>query len=174
MKKVFVWFMAALLLSGHVLAAGSGSIQVFMKKDGHIVSGGTLSLYPIHMDFTDPTAPAAVEKMVEYVKEHSPLGQTKPVGEDGSVLFHGLGEGLWLVMQEEAAQGYVPINPFCVSLEGEGQEVTAWPKIQYDDDPDRPQTGDTGNGVVWISLMGVSLVGLVGIGLSEWKKHRGK
>lgn len=100
-------------------AQQTGEIIVNMMYDGYWVMGGSLTLYQLDQ---------AGERALMC-----------SVNTNGTVIFSGLEAGIYLVVQEEAAEGYKKIKPFQVTipLKVNGAYVytiNAAPKIALDDD----------------------------------------
>ncbi len=110
-----------------------GSITVKFIKNGQPVSGGSIictRVGYIHKDgssysfkrrldnqdilnLQDPDTAALLEK---FVKQNNISGIVKNVGKDGKVVFQDLETGVYLIRQKDAAEGYLPIRPFLVTL----------------------------------------------------------
>jgi len=77
---------------------------------------------------------------------------------DGNASYTGLGEGLYLLVQSETAEGDIPIAPFLIPMPCYGQwEVTAYPKVQQIL-TESPKTGQ--HPAPLIGAMGMVLSGL--------------
>ena len=138
---------------------GSLTVDVLDTAAGKPVGGGTLTLYKVAdaMDvdgsqefvLTDEFASSGVElgastfgdngahalaaKLARYATAQSLTGTTVAVPSTGQVQFETLDLGLYLVVQAEAASGYVALEPFCVTVPmRDGDEylydVVAYPK----------------------------------------------
>lgn len=104
-------------------AQQTGEIIVNMMYDGHWVMGGSLTLYQLNQ---------AGERALMC-----------SVNTNGTVIFSGLEAGIYLVVQEEAAEGYKKIKPFQVTLPLKENgayvyTINAAPKIAPDDDSEKP------------------------------------
>lgn len=114
-----------------------GSVSVTMTYDGNTVSGGTLTLYRVGAveeddgnyrfvltgDFTGcGEALDALEnsqlpaRLAKYASSNSISGTTADIGTDGTAVFPNLELGLYLVVQNKAADGYETAAPFVVSV----------------------------------------------------------
>lgn len=159
-------------------ASRTGSISITMTYQGTTVSGGFLTLYhvaevqeenggdysfrliyedcPVSLDRLNDAATALA--LANYVAEREISGTKLPIGQDGTIQFEALELGLYLLVQQDAAEGFGAINPFLVSVPvyQDGSylyEVDASPKVGLtptkpddppSDDPpppDLPQTG---------------------------------
>lgn len=119
----------------------TGSITVNMSYDGKLISGGTLTLYCVgavaeddgnysfvktgsftswdgefgKLENTSETA----KSLAKFVKDKKLVGTTVTV-KDGKATFNnngkGLTQGLYLIVQNKAADGYSAIAPFLVSV----------------------------------------------------------
>lgn len=177
------------------------SIEVIVRYDGENVDGGTLTVikvgyvdeedgnYFFSQEFTDAkiediTSSAAPSVQKEFYDNNKSnydfYSQTQTV-QDGKATFSGLSTGLYLIVQEESADGFSKMDAFLVSVpymeDGECQyHVTAAIKSELErepesepttppptvpDDPKLPQTGQLN----WpIPLMAVGGVGLFIVG----------
>lgn len=115
----------------------TGSISVAMVYDGETVGGGSLMLYRVGNvseddgnysfslagDFADSgvsladiSHAALAGELAEYASARHIEGAAEPISEDGRMTADGLTPGLYLVTQENAADGFEPISPFLVSV----------------------------------------------------------
>lgn len=115
----------------------TGSISVAMVYDGETVGGGSLMLYRVGNvseddgnysfslagDFADSgvsladiSHAALAGELAEYASARHIEGAAEPITEDGRMTADGLTPGLYLVTQENAADGFEPISPFLVSV----------------------------------------------------------
>lgn len=158
-KKVLAAGFMILCLAFPVAAAQTGGIEVFLP-------GGTLTLYRLDERFAglDPetlelTAEAA-EELAEYAGIHGIAGIIRRVNSSGTVRFSGLADGAYLLVQQEAAEGYFPVRPFWVKLPGDsGNTVVAKPKTEKLPTEESPETGDGFSGLAVVALA-VSLLGM--------------
>lgn len=190
----------------------NGSISVTMQDKGTPVAGGSLTLYyageirDADGDFVFALTPefagsgASLENikgeglaaaLAEYAGSASLTGKTQGIGSDGKTAFGDLAPGLYLVVQQEPAEGYYPVAPFLVSVpmyDGSDYQydVDATPKVELNrapeteptkpsawngDDPGLPQTGQTVWLVPVLGMIGVVLI-LVGVALRSGKGRR--
>ena len=112
-----------------------GSIEITMKKDDAVISGGSLTLYRIGeiqeedgdysfrlignflqsgLSLEDIQSPELAVNLAEYAD--STNGEKKDIDSQGYVAFTELEPGLYLLIQEDAAEGYVKLRPFLVKL----------------------------------------------------------
>ena len=125
----------------------------------------------------DPGADRAAAELAAYAEEREIPMQTGEISEAGTILFRELEPGLYLLMQKDAADGYIEVNPFLVSIpmleDGEYiYAIDASPKVETKkseipsepEKPGRPQTGDSGGVLPYAAAAGGSLcaVGVVG------------
>lgn len=155
-----------------------GSIHITMRQGDTVVPGGSMTLYlagvireaggdysfELTGDFAgcgltleDIQSAELAEALSEYAVSHKLTGETKTVGSDGEVFFDGLNPGLYLMVQEQAAEGYNQAEPFLVSIpmreaDRYVYDVDASPKVEIkkasapgeSETPERP--GEPGNG----------------------------
>lgn len=172
MKKRLALLLALLLCCfGEVALAGdaldlsrTGSICIAMRYNGTAVSGGTLTLYRVGEvkesggdysfvptgDFADcgyslakPDSAALARALASLAKNYS--GTTKTIASDGTVKFDNLELGLYLLVQETAADGYAAVEPFLVTVPmfengAYKYEVDAGPKVEL-----KANSGDSGD-----------------------------
>ena len=115
----------------------TGSISVSMVYDGQHVGGGSLTLYragDISEDngnysfkltdafaasgasLTDVSDDELAKSLANYAQSNGLAGTTVEIGSNGQATAGNLSLGLYLVTQQEAADGYEPIAPFMVSV----------------------------------------------------------
>lgn len=85
---------------------GNGSLTFALSA---AFSGSGVSL-------TDVNAPDLAAQLAAYATEKKLEGKSAQADTDGYAAFSGLSTGLYLVMQTEAVEGYLPVAPFLVSL----------------------------------------------------------
>lgn len=148
-----------------------GSITVSMRFDGEAVPGGSLTLYRVGKvsqndgnysfvptgDFTgwgsdfgalDSAEQSArtARSLIDFIQSNrdiSPVERQK-IGTDGMAKFSDLEQGLYLLVQTQAAPGYSPVNPFLVSIpyEVKGEycyDVDAQAKMELEQLPKPPE-----------------------------------
>lgn len=199
MRKGFALLLAVLLccMSGVALAhevpnlSKTGSLNITMRFDGEAVPGGTLTLYRVGEvngnygfvptgDFADCGYSLDKVNSVTLAKALAHLaknfeGVTKTIGDNGKVTFDNLELGLYLLVQQTAAEGYNAAAPFLVTVpmfeNGEYvYEVDASPKVELekkpevtptpkpsDPNPNLPQTGQMNWPVPVLAISGVCL-----------------
>lgn len=215
MKRLIVLLFALTLLCSFALPASAHdvpqertdcSIQVIVRYNGADVNGGTLTAIKVGYvaeddgnyffcrekddvlleDIQDPAAPAALEKFYANNKgSHSFYKKTVTV-KNGKGSFTGLPTGLYLIVQEEASQGYSKLNSFLVSVpymedgqyrydvtaaiksELEREPETTVPPSTQPEDPKLPQTGQLN----WpVPVLAAAGLGLFTLGLILRKKE---
>lgn len=147
-----------------------GSVHITMQLDGEAVPGGTLTLYrvgEIHEDdgnysfvpeeefrdwgesfgeedfFEKEDSARLAESLAEYVREQGMTETIREIGADGKVSFTDLELGLYLLVQDAAAEGYNKAAPFLVSvpMTENGSylyDVDASPKVELTKAPAKP------------------------------------
>ncbi|MBQ2775438.1 MAG: hypothetical protein IJF40_06105 [Clostridia bacterium] len=154
-----------------------GSITVAIKDGDKRLTGGSLTLYKVgnvtedNGDFifvlTDEFRASGIslenleseqlaKDLAEYADDSGAYSNTEDIDSEGRLVYKDLDVGLYLLVQKEAAEGYLPVNPFLVSVPmvQDGAylyDVYATPKV---DDPEKiPDTtedsseGTTGDSV---------------------------
>jgi len=145
-KRILALLMALALLGAMPLTAFAhevpdparlGSITVNLTYQDEPLAGGTLTLYRVAdvatydgnyffeytADFAECSIPVEElesadlpEALAKIAKEKGLKGTTLAVGADGRAIFSDLTIGLYLIVQEEAPEGFKRINPFLVSV----------------------------------------------------------
>lgn len=115
-----------------------GSITATMVYEGEPVPGGTLTIYRVAdiapngqsvfsyeegyaqcgIPLDDLDADTASE-LAAYTQKQSMNGHTKRIDENGIVQFENLELGLYLLIQQEAPNGYYEVLPFLVAIPGQ-------------------------------------------------------
>lgn len=134
----------------------NGSIQITMKDAGKTVSGGTFtcinvgileteqgeSVWKFANTFTDCglnmeqlQTEEFADKLWKYAQEKSAYGTTKEINKSGTVLFENIPVGVYLMVQQKAADGYYEVHPFVVTIpvqdeNGWRYDVDASPKME--------------------------------------------
>ena len=147
-----------------------GSISVTMKDGETVVSGGTLTLYKVgdvkdddgnygfelsaafresEVSLENLESEQVTQELAEYAKKHKIENETEEVDDEGMAIFSDLEVGLYLVVQEEPAEGYLAVNPFLVTvpiIEGDHYvyNVDASPKVDLDKAPETTTEEQTG------------------------------
>ena len=188
-----------------------GSITVTMAYEGEPVPGGRLTLFRVAdvvsddgdylfaytPDFAGCSIPLAElssaelpEALAEIAAQKNLQGVTQIVDEAGKAVFADLKNGLYLLVQEEAAPGYRRVNPFLVSVPqyeegryiydvetapkneaGPEPEPTEPPPPTEPDGPDLPQTGQLNWPVPVLAVLGMLLVA-AGVALCNAEKRK--
>ena len=116
---------------------GSITVEVKDTESKTSVSGGSLTLYQIALAETDDgnyyfqytesfkdcnlalddiQTETHAEGYYTYVRHHNVKSMDKKEVSDGTAVFSNLELGLYLVVQEEAAEGYTAMAPFVISV----------------------------------------------------------
>lgn len=173
-----------------------GSISITMMYDETAVSGGTLTLYQVGavaeddgnysfvlsgrftqsgLDISNISSADLAEKLERYAQSNSLVGTTVEIGRDGKAMFSNVRQGLYLIAQNKAADGYEKITPFLVSVPNEEDDryiydVDATPKLSTltktkpkpatpntPTEPSLPQTGQLNWPVPVLAALGLLL-----------------
>lgn len=204
MKKIIALFFALALLYSLALPAyahdvpqerADCSIEVIVRYNGEDVKDGTLTAIKVGYvdeedgdyffcqemtgvkleDIASTDAPADMLEFYQNNKEnHEFYVQTQSV-KNGKAAFGGLSTGLYLIIQEKAAQGFSKMSPFLVSVPymEDGQylyDVTATIKSELErepestpppstkpDGPKLPQTGQLNWPVPVLAVSGLAM-----------------
>ncbi len=141
-----------------------GSITVAIKDGEKRLTGGSLTLYKVGdvaeddgnfifvltdefrasgLSLKDIESEQLAKDLAEYADDSGAYSNTEDIDSEGRLVYKNLDVGLYLIVQKEAAEGYLPVNPFLVSVpmvqdEAYIYDVYATPKV---DDPDKiPET----------------------------------
>lgn len=204
-RKIISLLLAILLLCSMGAAVSAhevpdlsrpGTITITLRTEQGPVSGGSLTLYQVGLiheddgnysfiltgDFAstglsleDPQSPELAAALAQHARDLPGGGITSPVGADGSVVF-SVEPGLYLVVQDQPAPGYAPVNPFLTSVPNMENgvyiyEVNASPKVALtpetqptepteptvptQPDPELPQTGQLNWPVPVLAVLGL-------------------
>lgn len=115
----------------------SGSIEITMSTGTEPVPGGSLTIYrvgeieekdgnysfvlteafrPSELELENLQSPQLAAALAEFVKKNPDIpGETGQIGKDGRITF-SVELGLYLVIQQQAAEGYLPVSPFLVAV----------------------------------------------------------
>ena len=187
------------------------SIEIIVRYDGENVDGGTLTAIKVgyvdeengnyffsqemtHTPLEDISSPDAPREQNEFYNSNRLIfdfyTQTQSV-QDGKAVFADLPTGLYLIVQDEAAEGFSKLSPFLVSvpymedgtyryhvtaaikseLEREPESEPTEPPPTEPGDPDLPQTGQLNWPIPLMLVSGLALF-LVGWVLRYGKKER--
>lgn len=203
MRKGFALLMAVLLLCLCPAALAhdvpdlsrTGSLKITMRFDGAAVPGGSLTLYRVGevsedggnysfiptgdfadcgYAFSDVESAALARALANYAAGlTNPAKTTLAIGSDGAVAFEDLELGLYLLVQQTAAEGYNAAAPFLVTVPRFENgafvyEVDASPKVELEKaeptptpppttDDKLPQTGQMNWPVPVMAMSGACL-----------------
>ena len=136
-----------------------GSVTLF--KVGTPVSGGFMLMQEFGggvVTEKDVASQALAQWLCEQVEYE---GWTLPADDRGMADYQRLEEGLYLIVQNGAAEGYYPFVPFLVKLPSEGQwNVLAKPKMQQAPG-ESPRTGQDMAPYIGSAGMGISAAVLI-------------
>lgn len=177
-RRIFTIVCAILLLTQFALAAFAvdqidlnrrGSISIHMVYDGEDVAGGTITLYRVAevicedadydykfvgdfvgcgLSLDNLTSANLAKSLSEVAKNKGTVGTKKTIDANGKAKYDDLELGLYLVIQEQNAEGYYAFSPFLVSVpvsqNGVYQyDVDASPKVAVEPTPTTPTTEET-------------------------------
>lgn len=145
-----------------------GSIQITMRSGDTYVPGGNLTLYKVgdiyendgnySFVLTDSFAGSGetlddiqsaqlADDLARYAERNSITGTNKEIDQNANIAFTDLDLGLYLLVQEQAAEGYNKVSPFLVSVPMQENgayvyDVDASPKVELEKvtEPDTPDT----------------------------------
>lgn len=179
----------------------TGSISITMTYQGQSVAGGSLTLYrvaDVHEEngadysfvLTEDYAGSQVsldalgdsgtaQALADYAVQNNLAGTEKTIGKDGIVVFAELEPGLYLLVQQVPAEGYMAVSPFLVSVPAykDGSyiyDVDGSPKLALEQaptdpppttEPPPPQIPQTGLNQWPVPVLAISGLLLVMLGL---------
>lgn len=148
-----------------------GSISVIMRYDGELIPGGELTCYRVGYIYEEDgsysfrrllddepleevQSAKLAEELAEYAEKnkdklyHKTLEIGKSGDGKGKVVFDGLETGLYVLVQEKAAEGYSAVKPFLVGVPNneDGEyvyDVVASSKAQPTPEETKPTTAPT-------------------------------
>ncbi|GAB6129675.1 hypothetical protein JCM17204_22670 [Blautia stercoris] len=162
--------------------------QVGTYKNNSLALVSEFAKSGVIFDFDDSSAQAeAAKKMEKYVQDNNIKGMSGKTNSDGEVMYRDLEKGVYLFVQTQKTQISNQVyqsEPFIITVPGnyDGQiiwNVTAEPKFKNESIPpittntppvsEEPsddnsshtsnvKTGDDTNVIMWLSLMGISLI----------------
>ena len=166
-KRVLFFLMSLILICQMSLTAYAaevpdmnrkGTISITMRQGDTVVPGGELNLYRVGEvkeengdysfvptgefkdcgeSFENVQSSELAARLAEYAIQNNISGTVKQIGNDGKVIFEGLEVGLYLIVQNKAAEGYYAADPFLVTvpymINGKYvYEIDASPKVEID------------------------------------------
>lgn len=112
--------------------------------------------------------------LVQWLEEQVCDGFTKQIAQDGTVMFSGLPEGVYLLTQKEAAPGAEAIAPMLVRIpEEDGTWLAQVSARRKGEEYEIPQTGQPMTPVAAAMGMVISAF-CIGIWYENWHKNRKK
>jgi hypothetical protein len=130
------FFLLLLLLPMEAHAADqNGTITVTVLYEETAVPGGEMTLYYVggsaaqigEADDREKIAQELAQELAENTVYFD--GTTQTLDDQGRTTFRHLEEGVYLLVQTKAAEGYLAANPFLVTLSA-GETVDAYPKVE--------------------------------------------
>ena len=143
----------------------TGSITLDLSYQGEAVPGGTLTLYQVALgqmesqsdytlvfteafagcgiDLEDLSSPETAQALSMWSQDNEIPGQKQEIDENGHVSFSDLAVGLYLLVQEDAAEGFDRLRPFLVTIpvtsaDSLVYDVNAAPKVNLEPAPTEP------------------------------------
>ena len=169
----YVWIVSTLYRAGDV-TQDDGNYDFTLNKE---FAGSRVSLEDVQSDQT-------AKALASYAEAQDISGETRTISEDGKVVFQDLELGLYLLVQHEAADGFVEMAPFLIGIPmvEDGTyiyDADASPKTETEkapvqpEEPDQPKTGQNEETAPYAVAAGLSLcaVGAVGCMIYARRKH---
>ena len=155
------------LQTGH--SAGNGRITLHMEADGRIAAGGKVRLlqaaekgdgpagYSLCKEFKncgiDPFRLLELQdedladQLAAYAVTLEDAGREEAADADGNICFDDLEAGIYLLIQDRAADGFTRMRPFIIMLR-DNEIVEAVPKLtvigEQESEPSEPTAEETG------------------------------
>lgn len=177
MRKPMLWSLALtlliLLLPLTARAEETGSLRVYLGREGAVISGGSVTLYRVGLPIAggyrleDSFGGGAVawedifsQNLAAWLAEQARFEGTRmQLDADGYAAFPELVPGLYLLIQEEAVPGYLPMEPFLVELPYDGEwSLQANPRQRPQEAA--PPTGDSALPIAACLLLPFSGLGI--------------
>lgn len=177
MRKSLFWSLAlaivVLLLPLTARAEETGSLRVYLGREGAVISGGSVTLYRVGLPIAggyrleDSFGGGAVAwedifsmNLAAWLAEQARFDGTRmQLDADGYASFPDLIPGLYLLIQEEAVPGYQPMEPFLLELPYDGEwDLQANPRQRPLEAA--PPTGDSALPVAACLLLPFSGLGI--------------
>lgn len=119
-----------------------------------------------------PKEDLQTRELAKWLQDQDREALEKEIGADGTVMFTGLPEGVYLLHQKEAAPGYYPIVPTLIRLpEADGTWLAqVSPKVEKEP-YNPPGTGQSMAPVLGMTGMAISALG-IGVCNGAWRKRR--
>ena len=180
-KKLAAVGLLLFLCAGYAWAAPAetgGAVLVIQQKEGETIPGGSVRLYRVRQigervtlteDFAssgvvieDIYSPELAKTLADFAFERRIYGMESAISQEGTALFSNLSDGLYLAVQQKAAEGYMAWNPFFICIQG--GSVTVKPKMEPETEtpgnPTVPQTGDDTSLFLWLAAFALSTMGI--------------
>ncbi len=181
--SLFLGIAVAGCLAMPVSAAEQGSVSVCLNVGDLAVYNGAFSVYRVGVKVSDGyritedfgggfvrQQNALSPHLAQWLSENSGAPErTLLLDADGNAVFSHLGEGLYLVAQTEATDGFYPIQPFLLEMPSGSRweypvNLEPLPRIAPS-----PETGEDGQ--LYLGLLGMGL-SAAGLALCRKKNHR--
>ncbi len=177
-----------------------GSIAVSMKYNGESITSGSFTIFQVaslkwnidkyDFKYTEQFSECGIgfEKLdsdttaknyANFVEQSSIEGTKLNLNEYGIAVFTDLPVGLYLVIQEDSADGYEKADPFLITLPIGGEdgwvyELDASPKLEIEGKPKKPPSDITQTGQLkWpIPVLAISGIAVFTLGWALWFSKR--
>lgn len=187
LAMVFTLFLTLTATAAPIEFDKKGSISISMQHDGQSIESGSFTIFQVaslrwnvseyEFVYTDSFSECGIgfEKLdslqtaknyVDYIERSSIEGTKVNVGEYGVAIFTELPVGLYLVLQEDSAEGFEHCEPFFITLpvnseDGWNYEIDATPKINIEQEPIKPPSNIPQTGQLKWPIPVLSVVGIV-------------
>ena len=166
-------------------AAGEGAIRITLRSGSMYAASGSLTLYMVGDEISGgyrlkdsfgggviSTKDTQLSELPQWLADQAEGGTTAEIDLAGTVEFTGLKEGLYLVVQTEASNGFYPVKPFLIRLPRMEEKwyLEASPKLERLPEG-VPQTGES-----LLPVLSTGMLLLSGTGLVlcwQWKRRMG-
>lgn len=106
-----------------------------VEQDHNLAFVPTTDFAASGISLSDVQAPELTQDLADYADQQNLTGTAVSATASSAAVFSDLTTGLYLLVQTEAAAGYLPVSPFLVSLpmystEGWNYQIEAAPKVQ--------------------------------------------
>ena len=185
MKQNILSLLAALIVATGMplrcFASETGSMRIALGQEGQVTQGGSVTIFRVGTPISggyrlseafgggvvarEDVYSVALAAWLAELAEYG--GMELLLDADGFADFRDLSEGLYLLVQEQAAPGYYPMAPFVVELPYQGQwDIQANPKQEPLPEVN-PRTGQS-----LLPVLGCCLMAYSGLGIALLVRKR--
>lgn len=176
LKKVICTWAVLIFLIGAALTAGaeefSGEVLVWLRDGEKVITDGSLEIYhagdPVPEGYLlGPEfgggiiagADVPSGEFAHWMADRAGPGILGIPDGNGMIWFKGLAPGMYLIRQGQAAEGYLPVEPYLACVSEELCRVDTYPKLRRQQD--LPKTGQRPDAYLGILGSVSAMTGLI-------------